>query len=230
MLPEKYIYLAINLATVFFPFVLSFDKKVAFYKQWKYLFPAAILTAFLFILWDYFFTNTNVWQFNDKYILGIKILQLPIEEWLFFFTVPYACVFIYEVLPKYFKSPFSHKSSKLFFIILAVLLLISGLFFIGRIYTSTVFIGTALFIFLCVFGFKIPHWGYFLLAYLIQIIPFLIVNGILTALPVVIYNNAENLGLRIYTIPAEDTIYSLLLLLMNIAFFEFMRRKPKTNS
>jgi lycopene cyclase domain-containing protein len=78
--------------------------------------------------------------------------------------------------------------------------------------------------------FKIPHWGYFLLAYLIQIIPFLIVNGILTALPVVIYNNAENLGLRIYTIPAEDTIYSLLLLLMNVAFFEYMRRKPKTNS
>ncbi|MGZ5283774.1 MAG: lycopene cyclase domain-containing protein, partial [Bacteroidia bacterium] len=173
---------------------------------------------------------SGVWQFNEKYILGIKILELPMEEWLFFFTVPYACVFIYEVLPKYFSSPFPHKASKIFFIILAVLLLVFGLIFIGRIYTSTVFVFTALFIFLCMVWLKPPHWGNFLLAYLVQIIPFLIVNGILTALPVVMYNNAENLGLRIYTIPAEDTIYSMLLLLMNIAFFEYLRKAPPKSS
>ncbi|RYD79788.1 MAG: lycopene cyclase domain-containing protein [Sphingobacteriales bacterium] len=227
MPPEKYTYLLLNLASVFFPFILSFDNKVAFYKQWKYLFPAAIITAFFFLVWDYFFTISGVWQFNERYILGIKILSLPIEEWLFFFTVPYACVFIYEVLPKYFKSPFSHKLAKIFFQILGISLFICGAVFIGRVYTSTVFIFTALFILLCLAWLKIPHLGYFLLAYLVQIIPFLIVNGILTSLPVVIYNNQENLGLRIYTIPAEDTIYSLLLLLMNVAFFEFLRKDKK---
>lgn len=224
MFPEKYTYLIINLATVFFPFVLSFDKKVAFYKQWKYLFPATIITAFFFIVWDYFFTVLGVWEFNDKYILGIKFFSLPLEEWLFFFTVPYACVFIYEVLPKYLKSPFPHNRSRIFFLVLSILLLVAGIFFIGKFYTATVFIFSALFIFLCLVWLKIPHWGYFLLAYLVSIIPFLLVNGILTALPVVMYNNAENLGLRIYTIPAEDTIYSMLLLLMNVAFFEYLRK------
>ncbi len=224
MFPEKYTYLIINLATVFFPFVLSFDKKVAFYKQWKYLFPAIFITAVFFLVWDAFFTLSGVWQFNEKYILGIKIFSLPLEEWLFFLTVPYACVFIYEVLPKYFPSLFSHKSSRIFFLVLAILLLLAGIFFIGKLYTTTVFVFTSLFILLCMFWLKLPHWGYFLLAYLIQIIPFLLVNGILTALPVVMYNDAENLGLRIYTIPAEDSIYSMLLLLMNVAFFEYLQK------
>ena len=55
------------------------------------------------------------------------------------------------------------------------------------------------------------------------IIPFLIVNGFLTAIPVVLYNDAENLGVRIYSIPFEDTFYGMLLVLMNIVLYEKLR-------
>lgn len=67
--------------------------------------------------------------------------------------------------------------------------------------------------------------GKFYRAYLVSQIPFLVVNGVLTSLPVVIYNNNENLGTRIYAIPAEDFFYSLLMLLMNISLMEFFKRK-----
>lgn len=63
----------------------------------------------------------------------------------------------------------------------------------------------------------------FLVSYLICLIPFLIVNGLLTSIPVVIYNDAENLGVRIFNIPFEDIFYGMLLVLMNIAIYEKLK-------
>ena len=56
----------------------------------------------LFIPWDIYFTAKGVWDFNPNFIIDVKFLYLPIEEWLFFIIVPYACVFIYEVLNYFF--------------------------------------------------------------------------------------------------------------------------------
>ena len=61
-----------------------------------------------------------------------------------------------------------------------------------------------------------PCW----LALAVQYVPFLIVNGILTALPVVIYRPDGILGLRIGTIPVEDAIYAFVLLALPVALFE----------
>jgi lycopene cyclase domain-containing protein len=63
----------------------------------------------------------------------------------------------------------------------------------------------------------------FLIAYVIILIPFLIVNGFLTAIPVVLYNDLENLSIRLYTIPVEDTVYGLLLILMNVVLYEKLK-------
>src|SRR5687768_13787782 len=101
-----YIYLYLNLFTIFFPFVLSFDKRVQFYKNWPFLFPAIIVNALIFIAWDSTFTRIGVWGFNPGYLLGIYLFGLPLEEILFFITVPYACVFIYETLNAYISKDF----------------------------------------------------------------------------------------------------------------------------
>jgi lycopene cyclase domain-containing protein len=52
-----------------------------------------------------------------------------------------------------------------------------------------------------------------------------LVNGFLTAIPVVLYNNAENMGIRIYTIPFEDAFYGMLLFLLNVVIYEKLRSK-----
>jgi lycopene cyclase domain-containing protein len=71
--------------------------------------------------------------------------------------------------------------------------------------------------------------GYFWMAYFIHLIPFFIVNGILTGAitpnPVVIYNPSEIIGLRLYTIPLEDTIYALTCLLLPITVLEYLNTK-----
>jgi len=76
------------------------------------------------------------------------------------------------------------------------------------------------------------YLGYFFQAYAISLIPFLIVNGVLTngiarisSEPVVWYNNAENLSLRIIGIPVEDFFYSMLLLLLNVTVYEYLKRR-----
>ncbi|HET9486859.1 MAG TPA: lycopene cyclase domain-containing protein, partial [Chryseosolibacter sp.] len=66
--------------------------------------------------------------------------------------------------------------------------------------------------------------GRFYFAFGVILIPFFIVNGILTGSfidePVVWYNNTENLGIRLGTVPLEDVVYGMLMLLVPITIWE----------
>ncbi|MBK9543894.1 MAG: lycopene cyclase domain-containing protein [Bacteroidetes bacterium] len=219
-----YTYLLINIFSIFIPLLFSFERRLSFYKSWPALFPAILLTGTFFIFWDHYMTYWNVWQFNPAYVLGITIWSLPIEEWLFFFTIPYSCLFIYESLNFLYKKDHLLRFSKNISIVLIVILSITALLNTDKSYTWIKLSLTALMLAFVVLK-KFPFMGKFYRAYLVSLIPFLIVNGILTSWPVVIYNDAENLGIRIFTIPVEDTMYSLLLLLMNVVLFEFFKKK-----
>jgi lycopene cyclase domain-containing protein len=235
-LNPHYTYFLILAASLAGPLVLSFDKKVAFYKNWKYVFPAMIIPAILYIVWDIYFTAKGVWGFNDAYITGIKLYNLPIEEVLFFFIVPYCCIFIYACIRSYFPNLVNKKTADLFLIALAVALFVTGIIYAEKYYTSWTFIFTGAFILIIYAArkfFRSFDAVSFLISYIICLIPFLIVNGFLTAIPVVLYNNAENLGIRIYTIPFEDAFYGMLLVLMNIGLYERLKThnsKPKTQN
>jgi lycopene cyclase domain-containing protein len=222
-----YIYLYLNLFTIFFPFILSFDKRVAFYKTWSSLLPAIMVNALIFIPWDIYFTQRGVWGFNPEYLLGINLLGLPLEEVLFFITVPYACVFIYECLNVYFGESYFQKHARLFTFFLIAFLVLVAAFNLPRLYTSAtaIFLILILLVHFKIFGSALL--GKFYRAYLVHLIPFLLINGILTAIPIVWYNNYYNIWLRIYSIPVEDTWYSMLLLLLPITIFEFIRSRSK---
>jgi lycopene cyclase domain-containing protein len=235
-LNPHYTYFLILAASLAGPLALSFDKKVAFYKNWKYAFPAIIIPALLFVIWDMFFTAKGVWSFNEAYFTGIKLYNLPLEEVLFFFIVPYCSIFIYACIKSYFPDLKNKKWADLFLKILAVALIVAGLSKFDKYYTASVYIFTGVFI-LIVYLFRNYFKSFdavsFLVAYAICLIPFLIVNGFLTAIPVVQYNDAENLGIRIYTIPFEDAFYGMLLILMNIVIYEKLKThntKPQTQN
>lgn len=223
MWDNHYTYIVINILTILPPFLLSFDKKVAFYKNWKYLFPSIFFTAVVFIVWDIFKTASGVWDFNPKYLLGIYIVNLPLEEWLFFITVPYAIMFIYECLIAYFKDIF-YSVAPYISVFFLLLLLLGSILYYDRIYTIITFPFAFLFLLIHHAVLKRRIAGKFWFAYFVHLIPFLIVNGILTAMPVVTYNDSENMGFRIFTIPFEDTIYSMLLLLMNVTIYERLKQ------
>lgn len=225
---KHFTYLLINFFTLFFPVVLSFDKRVKFFNKWKYIVPGLLITGLFFLIWDYLFTVYNVWSFNQDYVTGIYFLDLPLEEILFFVTVPFACLFIYECLNFYLKKDLFAELSTTISGIWLVLSVIMLVLFHDRVYSLITF-GLLLFLSGLVFIRRddFPYLSRFYLAFFVSLIPFYIVNGILTGIPVVLYNDAENSGFRCNTIPFEDHFYSLSLLLMNVMFFEYFKKRQR---
>jgi lycopene cyclase domain-containing protein len=219
------IYLYLDLFTLLGPLALSFDKKVAFFKRWKYLFPAIAPVAFGFIVWDIWFTENGVWSFNPEYLCGLYLWNLPLEEVLFFIVVPYACLFIYDCLNAYFSAnTWFKKAAAIITVTYLIWCVLNVIFFSHQAYT---FLTSLFSIPLLAWAYWAkPLWlGNFWRAYLVHLIPFFLVNGVLTALPVVLYNNEENYGLRLYTVPVEDMLYSFLLMFGTTALYELFKSR-----
>ncbi|MDO6744431.1 MULTISPECIES: lycopene cyclase domain-containing protein [Tenacibaculum] len=227
---SHYLYLILTLGSLSIPLLYSiFEKKFHFIQYFKIAFISILLVAIPFLIWDGLFTSYGVWGFNSTYHLPIEILKMPLEEWLFFFCIPYACLFTHEVL-KYLKPDF--KLSKSGTIIISFLLvfitLILVIFNFGKLYTTINFIFFLLLIF---YGLKnhLKTLQEYFPSFLVVLIPFLIVNGILTGSfieePVVWYNDNENLGFRIFTIPFEDVFYAFNLLFTIQLIFNYLKKK-----
>jgi lycopene cyclase domain-containing protein len=198
---------------------------VAFYKKWKNVAIATIIPAIFFIIWDIWFMNRGIWSFNEVYVLGIKPLGLPIEEWLFFAVIPYCSLFVYEVVKTYFQRLDFNQLLFWALIMLGFLLLIFSVIFFHRNYSFYCFIFCAAIITILLFqSWFLEHLTHLTFTFALCLIPMLIVNGILTLMPVVQYNETQIIGLRIYTIPLEDFFYYLLLLVMNVLIYERLER------
>jgi len=107
--------------------------------------------------------------------------------------------------------------------------LLSGIYFNEKLYTSITFISTAILLFILKFLFKIKWFGKLVSAYAILIIPFFIVNGVLTGTgleePVVWYDDSQNLGIRLMTVPVEDIVYGFELVFLNVFLYEHFTNK-----
>lgn len=223
------LYLWINVLSFAGPFLLSFDKKVHFYTHWKTLFPAILVVGTGFIAWDIYFTENGIWGFNPDYLSGITIINLPIEECLFFFTVPYACVFIYEVMKAYFPKFRPAQLAYGFSFVFTLTAISLALVFSQNLYTFYALLGAGLLNWIIYFGWTPKWYPYFVISFIITMIPFLIVNGVLTGAvtpePVVWYNENHIMGPRVVTIPVEDIFYNFFMLFPVVGIHEWLKVK-----
>lgn len=226
---ENYYYLLLNIFTISVPLIRSFEPRVHYYKNFKGLFIGILITGAFFIIWDIIFTANGIWGFNSQYLTGIDIINLPLEEWLFFLTVPYASVFIYEVINYFLPKNSFNNYATAFAKALAFFLLGLAAIYYDQWYTFCTFLFTSLFLVFLIYIEKAKWLGNFFRSYLIVLVPFFMVNGILTGSfiegEIVWYNDQENLGIRLFTIPIEDSFYGMLLILMNTYFLEKFRVK-----
>ena len=185
---------------------------------------AIILPAIPFLLWDALVTGTH-WNFNPKYVSGFKIINLPVEEILFFITVPFACLFTWEMIIRRVNAK---KVSAKWLRIILYTALPAGIYFftIGKQYTGL----TLTFLFLAnlldqILNTRLVYDKRFYFYLLLIVIFTLIFNGFLTWRPVVTYGVNYQLDFRIITIPVEDFFYGISLLWMNTSLYKLLIRK-----
>jgi lycopene cyclase domain-containing protein len=225
----KYTYLLIDLCTVLMPFIFSFHSGLRFNRNWKAFVPAIIIAGFIFGTWDSYFTHLGVWGFNRRYITGLMIGNLPIEEILFFVCIPFACLFTFYCLKKNIKVNLSRKSVGWINISVAITLILLAFFYHNHLYTFYTFIFLAMLIAFAHFLLQVDWLIRFYCIYAILLVPFFIVNGLLTgtglAGPVVWYDQKQMIGPRLLTIPIEDFFYGIALILLNLLICNFLEQE-----
>lgn len=229
-LETHYLYWYLHLFALVCVLPMSFEQRIHYYKYWKALFPALLLVAVIFIAWDSYKTYIGVWGFNPRYYTFL-VGNLPVEEWFFFITFPFASIFIYESLNYYFVNDPLKKVEPFVTLTLIPFFFIVGFWHWSHAYTATTFIACG--------GFLLYHYiyvapryrGRFYLGLLVGYLPFILVNGVLTGTftnqPVVIYNPDEYLGIRFFSIPWDDFAYNFILQFSGITLYEYFKEKRK---
>jgi lycopene cyclase domain-containing protein len=156
---------------------------------------------------------------------------MPIEEWLFFFIIPFCSLFIHFAINDSFpKLAYGRKTTLYIAIVLIVVSFVVLCANYSKAYTAVNF---TFLLFTLSMGllYHIKLLQQFFLTFLVILIPFIVVNGILTGTltdsPVVWYDDSQNLGLRLGTIPIEDFGYAFSMLFGNLMIFETLRGKRK---
>lgn len=225
----KSLYLIIDLCSLIPTVLFSFHPKIKFYLHWKYALPAILSIALPFILWDMYFTELGVWGFNARYVTGVQIGNLPLEEVLFFICIPYACLYTYFCFNQFISHDYYKKKEVLISNVLICFLTVISVIFYKHLYTSVTFLLLTVFLIFCRFGLKVGWLSRMYFAYSFLLIPFMIVNGILTGTgieqEVVWYNSAHILGPRILTIPIEDVFYGMLMFMLSVSIYEFFKNR-----
>ena len=219
----EHLYLWLDLLSLAGPLALSFDRKVAYWRLWRPWALGVLVGASVFLAWDVWFTAAGYWSFNPDYLVGVGAAGLPLEEWLFFLVIPYATVFIYECWRCYPTPRMGPRTARAVTLGLALGSVVLLVLYLDRWYTAVTF---GLLLPMLALAWRLHGLRFLGLAYvgwLVSLVPFFVVNGILTAVPVVRYNDAENIGFRLGTIPVEDPFYGFLLYLIVLTVLERLR-------
>jgi lycopene cyclase domain-containing protein len=218
-------YLLINVGIILGPLSFTWHPRLSYNRSFPALAISILIVGSGYIFWDMWATEWGEWSFNPRYVSGAKIVNLPVEEILFFITVPYACLFIYEALlassrRATFDLPVGVVAA------VAALLGAASIAYLHQGYTSKALgaCATFLLIALALDRSLLSSREYWLWLALCQI-PFVVVNSILTALPVVRYHPSAIWGLRLVTIPLEDFFYNYSLLSFYLLAYRLAKRR-----
>lgn len=78
------------------PLELLFSARV--YRRPKLLIGSLIPIILVFSLWDIFAIGRDHWTYNQQFVTGIHLGNLPLEELVFFIVIPICALLSYEAV------------------------------------------------------------------------------------------------------------------------------------
>lgn len=223
----KWEYALFNAIIVFAPIISGLLYKKTVWPPFSQIAKSILPAAVVYILADQLVTPIW-WSFNPNHILGIYLLKLPLEEIAFFFSVPFACLFLYINLhhtlnPQKITFPYFHS------LILSLLLIIFTLKN-SLWYTSAVLLTTILMFLLDRHSLRLYSQKTFIIFAALALILTTIFNGYLTARPVVIYNPSYKSNIQLGSIPIEDFVYGLTLIYFVVFTYTTLCSRSDSNT
>ncbi len=219
---QHYYYLFTDVLLVFI-LIITVTKDKSILKNWILTLPGMIFTSIILAMMDNRFLENGIISINDAYILGVTVWNIPIEQWLYYFLLSISSVFIFKTV----KLNIDNKKPNIYLSISLILLLVAGIMtyvFRAHIYFFFILFLLTIYWAYIIFRNKFKHsLKAFFISFLVLLLPFLIFQGILTALPVVTYYNAHIIGYNIFSIPIESIFLLFLVLLINNTFYLYLK-------
>lgn len=182
---------------------------------------AICLSASVFIPLDILMA-TRFWSYNSQFITGIHWLGLPVEELMFFFSVPLACLCIWENV----RADSRVKYGRYYASALSVGMPFAIYVITGKPYPAVMALLCAVLVGIdyCFNNSLASIKAYWLFVGILSLLT-LVFNGYLTARPIVIYDATYISGLRIYTIPVEDFVFGWAMVTLAVGSYERIRTR-----
>ena len=223
----NYTYLLVNLGLLLFSGLVFSNRQINFAGQSKFIILAVLINVFAFSVPTEFLTQLKVVVFNPPYLSGMTLWELPIEELLLSLLLPFSGIAIYLFLNVRYKDNSLEKYSlALSNMMLGVCI---AMLYFGHQKLYTLFTFSILLVFLLYIEYvnKIRFMYKFYRAFLVSLLLFYTVYGILTSIPVIQYTTEETLNFNFSHIPFESHFYYMSMLLLSIYLYELFKSRAR---
>lgn len=202
----------------------------AIVPAWRRYLPRARGVAFVWLfvstpwlLLDSWQHTVGFWHYDSRYVSGLMILNLPLDEALFFYAVPLACLLLWHIV-----RPIKILTQLGWATILGQVVL--ALAMVAWAWPLPIRSGIDLLLFMTTLIFVLLSrqvTTHFLSWTVVVMGCFLLTNTYLTALPIVIYNDSLMVPWRLGTIPVSDIHYNFAFLWSALIVYLSSTRIPQ---
>ena len=97
MIADRWQYLVVLAACLVITAPLEF-LGTGVYRQTRRMVRAIVPVAVVFLVWDLVAIAAHVWEYNSRYVIGIDLGALPLEELCFFLVIPVCGLLTYSAV------------------------------------------------------------------------------------------------------------------------------------